>query len=98
MSLINALYLDPTTGDLAISGSRLALGKPHTTIAHILVTSNRGELKEVPLVGGEIYRQLGSPRCDLWLIRLRKQLEGVGLNVRTLQFDKVSNTLQMEVE
>lgn len=52
----------------------------------------------MPLVGGEIYRQLGSPRCDLWLTRLRKQLEVVGLNVRTLQFDKVSNTLQMEVE
>lgn len=93
-----ALTLDPQTGDLALQGGRLALGRPQATIASIVATANRGEIKELPLIGGEADRQLGSPRQDLWLTRLRKQLEAVGLKVRSLAVESPSNTIQMEVE
>ncbi len=93
-----ALTLDPSTCDLLIDGGCIALGRPQTTIATIVTTANRGELKELPLIGGEADRQLGSPRQELWLTRLRKQLVAVGLKVKSLAVDSSSNIIQMEVE
>lgn len=92
------MTLDSETGDLLIEGGRIALGKPQASIASIVATANRGELKELPLIGGEADRQLGSPRQELWLTRLRKQLVAVGLKVKSLAVDSSSNIIQMEVE
>ncbi|MBE6339810.1 MAG: hypothetical protein E7069_03595 [Bacteroidales bacterium] len=92
------LILDSETNDLLIDGRCIALGRPQTTIATIVTTANRGELKELPLIGGEANRQLGSPRQALWLTRLRKQLVAVGLKVKNLAVDSRSNAIQMEVE
>ena len=93
-----ALILDNDTADLTIEDGHIALGRPQTTIASIVTTANRGELKELPLIGGEADRQLGSPRQELWLTRLRKQLVAVGLKVKSLSIETPSNTVQMEVE
>lgn len=93
-----ALYIDPDTDDLAISEQgTLALGKPQTTHAGIVITANRGELKECPLIGGEATRQLGRPDSGKWLTRLRKQLTAVGLKVNTLSVDN-SNTITLTVQ
>lgn len=93
-----ALYIDPDTDDLALSEQRtLALGKPQTTHANIVITANRGELKESPLIGGEALRQLGSSDTGKWLTRLRKQLTAVGLKVNTLTIDN-SNTITLSVQ
>ena len=93
-----ALYIDPDTDDLAISEQgTLALGKPQTTQANIVITANRGELKESPLIGGEALRQLGRPDTGKWLTRLRKQLTAVGLKVNTLSVDN-SNTITLSVQ
>ena len=93
-----ALTFDTETDDLLIEGRGIALGRPQTTIASIVTTANRGELKELPLIGGEADRQLGSPRQELWLTRLRKQLTAVGLKVKMLRIEPHSNTIQMEVD
>lgn len=93
-----ALTLDPETDDLALSDGRIELGRPATTVAAIVTTSNRGELKESPLMGGEAERQLGSPRQGLWLTRLRKQLTAAGLKVTRLEADKSGNSIEMEVD
>lgn len=83
-----ALYLDPDTDDLALTpGGGLALGRPDTSIASIVVESARGELKETPLIGGDAVRQLGNPRQGLWLTRLRKMLRTAGLGVDEVRVD-----------
>lgn len=92
-----ALYIDPDTDDLALSEGTLALGKPQTTHANIVITANRGELKECPLIGGEALRQLGSSDTGKWLTRLRKQLTAVGLKVNSLTVDN-SNTITLTVQ
>lgn len=92
-----ALTLDPQTDDLTIVNSTLVLGRAETTVASIVTQSCRGELKELPLIGGEAQRQLGSARADLWLVRLRKNLTAVGLHVDTLSLDKNTNTLTIQV-
>ncbi len=93
-----ALYIDPETDDLAMSEQRtLALGKPQTTHAGIVITANRGELKECPLIGGEALRQLGRTDSGKWLTRLRKQLTAVGLKVNSLTVDN-SNTITLTVQ
>lgn len=93
-----ALYLDPETDDLALDGGQLSLGRPHPTAAHIVCVSNRGELKELPLIGGEATRRLGSTQQELWLVRLRRALTAVGLKVRQLAINQSLNTLSIEVE
>lgn len=94
-----ALYLDPDTDDLAITpGGGLALGRPDTSIASIVVESARGELKETPLIGGDAVRQLGSPRQGLWLIRLRKMLRAAGLNAENVAADKDTGAIRMTLK
>lgn len=82
----DALTLDPETGDLAISGGRLALGRPAATVASIVAASNRGEIKDAPLLGGEAMRRAGGPAAA-WLARLGKQLRAAGLTVGELRMD-----------
>ena len=91
-----ALTLDPDTDDLALDGGRLALARPETTVATIVTTANRGEIKELPLIGGEALRQQGTPHQGLWLPRLRKQLTAVGLKVSRLEV--ADGQIEMEVE
>lgn len=94
-----ALYLDPDTDDLALTpGGGLALGRPDTSIASIVVESARGELKETPLIGGDAVRQLGSPRQGLWLIRLRKMLRAAGLNAENVAADKDTGAIRMTLK
>ena len=92
------MTLDGETGDLRIEGGRIALGRPATTTAYVVTVANRGELKELPLIGGEAVRQLGGQRAGLWLTRVRKMLTAVGLRVVRLEFDGSSTGVQMEVE
>ncbi len=82
-----ALTLDPETGDLALSGGRLALGRPAATVASIVAASARGEIKDAPLLGGEALRRAGGPRPEAWLARLGKQLRAAGLTVGELRID-----------
>lgn len=91
-----ALYLDPDTDDLALTpGGGLALGRPDTSIASIVVESARGELKETPLIGGDAVRQLGSPRQGLWLTRLRKMLRTAGLGVDEVRVDNATGEVRI---
>ena len=92
------MVIDDVSGDLLLEGGRLSVGRSETTIAGIVTTANRGELKELPLIGGEAERQLGSPRQGMWLTRLRKHLTAVGLRVRSLSVDSDLKSVQMEVE
>lgn len=92
----NALHFNPDTGDLNISGGRLVIGQPQGTITEIVTVSNRGELKEQPLIGGEAYRQLGAPKVNLWLTRLRKMLTAVGLSVTTLAMEQDGLNIETE--
>jgi hypothetical protein len=94
--MTNALILDTETGDLALEGHKLVLGRPQTTIASIVVEANRGELKELPLIGGEANRQLGTSRSGMWLTRLRKMLTAVGLKVGQLTAD--NGTIQLTID
>lgn len=94
-----ALYLDPDTDDLALTpGGGLALGRPDTSIASIVVQSARGELKETPLIGGDAVRQLGSPRQGLWLIRLRKMLKAAGLKAEDVAIDNGTGAIRMTLK
>lgn len=92
----NAIHFNPETGDLNITDGRLVIGQPQGTITELVTISNRGELKELPLIGGEAYRQLGAPKVNLWLTRLRKMLTAVGLSVSTLALN--DDGLNIETE
>lgn len=94
-----ALFLDPDTDDLALTpGGGLALGRPDSSIASIVVQSARGELKETPLIGGDAVRQLGSPRQGLWLVRLRKMLLAAGLRPESVAVDQQTGEIRMTLK
>ena len=95
---MKALYIDPETLDLALSPDGLLLGEPQATIAAIVVEANRGELKELPLIGGEAMRRLGSPNPSAWLTQLRKQLSSVGIDAKQIAIEPHSNTIQIAVD
>ena len=95
---MNALYIDPETSDLALSPDGLLIAPAQATIAALVVEANRGELKELPLIGGEAMRRLGSPNPERWVTQLRKQLSSVGIDAKQIAFDRDSNTIQIAVE
>lgn len=90
------LSIDNATGDLLVDYRNTVIGRAATTIAALITTTNRGELKEMPLIGGEAAMQMGGCRQQLWLTRLRKQLTAVGLTVNQLQI--VDGTINISVE
>lgn len=68
-------------GDLVVSDGSITIGNAsEQTVEHVLV-SMRGELKEHPLLGGEIRKMMHGCGQRLWCARARDMCRAAGVNI-----------------
>lgn len=78
---MNGLQTEPGGGDLLIAGGGCVVaGTEAQTIEHVMV-ANRGEWRELPLLGGEIRKMQQGIGSRLWCARAREMCREVGVAV-----------------
>lgn len=78
---MNGLLTEIGSGDLLIAGGGCAVGDTNAQTVEHVVTANRGEYREWPLLGGEIVRLQHGIGGQLWCQRARRMCEAAGAKV-----------------
>lgn len=74
-------------GDFALEGGRIALGEADLQSADTVIRAARGEFKEAPLIGGELFLRQGGAPDAAWCVQVRKMLRSVGIKVKSVSMD-----------
>lgn len=81
---MNGLLTEPGCGDLMMADGGCIVGDSNAqTIEHVIV-ANRGELREWPLLGGEIRRMQHGIGSRLWCGRARRMCQEAGAIVKNV--------------
>lgn len=91
---MKGILIDVFTGDIYSNGSSLAIGNVDEQIAEVLLKSFRGEWKEYPNIGLEVYNMIGGKPDVMWGGIAKKQLRICGLSVRKIIIK--DNTITIE--
>lgn len=88
---MKGLTTDTTTGDLLLQNATAAITDCEEQIIETVVLAIRGELKEIPLIGGETRLQLGGNVDVLWAPSVKKIIKAVGVDVSKVTMDNDGN-------
>lgn len=85
-------------GELAMQRGRLTLGEVRSQNIELLLRSNKGEIKQLPIFGGEVMRMLGSGMksadVSMWKADIKKQLKAANLEVSDIRIDGENITIE----
>ncbi|MDR1274597.1 MAG: hypothetical protein LBK12_08605 [Odoribacteraceae bacterium] len=76
------MLIDTETGDLQVKNGTLVPGDTTEQVATSVLLAARGEFKEYPLIGAEIYKQVNGNADPMWLANARQMLQACGVPVR----------------
>lgn len=103
---MKGLVIDIDTGDLLVEPAKqnAKTGKIDTNgciitdcetqVVENILLANRGEFKELPLIGAETRLQLGGERDVMWATRTKKMIKACGVEVRKISI--TDNTVTVE--
>lgn len=91
---MKGILIDPETGDLEIKDKTLVIGDVSTQVAEHVIIANRGEFKEFPLIGAEIYKLKNGVHDVLWAATTRDMLIACGVPVERVIVDGDKITLE----
>jgi hypothetical protein len=75
-------------GDFVLSGGRIQVGEADGQIIENVLRANRGEFKEMPVIGGEAIKMLnGTPANPMWCANVKKQIQSVGVSVSAVEMN-----------
>lgn len=75
------MLIDTETGDLQVKDGTLALGETTAQVAETVLQAARGEFKEFPLLGGEIYKLVNGTVDPMWAANAKIVLQAFGVPV-----------------
>lgn len=78
---MKGMLIDPETGDLQVKDKRLVLGDNTEQVAECVITANRGELKEHPLIGAEISKLVNGNTDPMWCANAKQMLQACAVPV-----------------
>lgn len=81
---MNSILIDTATGDLMVEHGSLVIGNTDSQVSELVLVSMRGELKEYPLIGGEVRNLLNGTPDQLWKGQVKKMLQTCGVAVNTI--------------
>ncbi len=85
---MRGLSINIETGDLDVMNGSLAIVDDTTAQEiELVLRSNRGELKETPLIGGEYIKIANGSATALWAAQLKKQLISLGYKINNVSID-----------
>lgn len=82
---MKGMLLDNETGDLMIEAGSVVLGNTEQQTVGLLLQTIPGEWKEFPLLGADLYRQLGGNIDKLWFQRTKKMIKSCGVEVKDIE-------------
>ena len=88
------MLIDPETGDLMVRGGALVLGDNTEQVAEAIITANRGEFKEYPLLGAEVVKLQHGNGDPMWAANTKNMLQAAGVPVKRVLFDKNEITIE----
>lgn len=78
---MKGLLIDSETGDLLIEDKTAMVTDNEEQVVENVLLANRGEFKELPLIGAETRLQLGGERDVMWATRTKKMIKACGVEV-----------------
>ena len=91
---MKGLLIDSETGDLLIEGKTATVVDSDVQVVENILLANRGEFKELPLIGAETRLQLGGERDVMWATRTKKMIKACGVEIRKISIN--DNTVTVE--
>lgn len=88
------MLINPETGDLQVKNGSLVLGDNTEQVAECILLSARGELKEHPLVGAEIYKLANGNGDSLWCATAKQMLQACGIPASRVRLDDNQITIE----
>lgn len=73
---------DIESGDLLVERGGAVVAENDMQVVENVLLANRGEFKEIPLIGAETRQQLGGERDVMWATRTKKMIKACGVEVR----------------
>lgn len=85
------MQIDISSGDLLIDKGKAVIASTDSYIAHLVILSFRGEIKEFPLIGAEAKLLCAGQPDPFWAGNTKKMLLacGVAMNDITVQPDGI---------
>lgn len=77
---MKGIIINTETGDLKVSGGTLQVAPCEHDIVERVLVCVRGELKETPLIGGEVTLLSASGYDPFYAGRIRSMLKAVGID------------------
>lgn len=84
---MKGILIDSGTGDLLVENGGLVIGDTEAQTVEAVLTANRGEFKESPLIGGEAMQMLGGSVDVMWPGRVKKMLKACGVECERVKVD-----------
>ncbi len=82
---MRGILIDSGTGDLLIENGGMVIGNTESQTVEAVLVSNRGEIKEFPLMGGEVMKQLSGGEDVMWAGEVRKMLRASGIDCEQVE-------------
>lgn len=73
------MLIDLETGDLQVRNGSWGIGENTEQVAESILLAARGEFKEHPLIGAEIYKLTGGNSNLLWCSTTKEMLQSCGI-------------------
>ncbi len=85
---MKGMVTNQKTGDLLGAGIGAAIQDCAAQVVHTVLLANRGELKEHPLIGGEVRQQLGGNHDRFWPQEVKNMIRACGVAVKQIDVDR----------
>ncbi|MBR4997569.1 MAG: hypothetical protein IKY84_06895 [Bacteroidaceae bacterium] len=84
---MRGMLLDEETGDLMVQSGGVVIGATEQQTIGLVLQTAPGEWKESPLLGADIYGQLGGNMDRMWPQQTKKMIRACGVDVKNIEID-----------
>lgn len=84
---MKGILIDSDTADLQIRNGSLQLGDTTEQVAECILQAARGELKEYPLIGAEVFKLVNGHTDPLWCENVKEMLLACGIPVSQVKIE-----------
>lgn len=81
---MKGIIINTETGDLKVANGTMVVDHCEQDVAERVLVSARGEMKELPFVGGEVKLMHGAGTDPLWAGRIKDMLRAAGIDCRSV--------------
>lgn len=91
---MKGILIDAETGDLLILNGSLRIGDTTGQVAEAVLQAARGELKEYPLIGAEIFRLVNGNTDPFWCQNAKEMLLACDVSVSQVRIKDNQITIE----